>query len=109
MRTWLRDLPIDRKVMFIMLLTLGASLLVASLTFVLSDSLSTWRSAKAELAGLAGIVGNNSVSALSFDDTEVAQETLESLTSTENVVLACLLTSEGQVLARYGLEAGAAR
>ncbi len=109
MPRWLDDLGIDRKLVLIMMLTVGAALVAACMTFALSDSLSTYRSAKGELATLAGIVANNSVSALTFGDAEAAEETLRALASTESIVSACLYGLQGEVLTRYARSGASAR
>ena len=108
MPRWIEDLTIDRKLMAIMMLTVGIALVAACLTFVVSDALATYRSVKSELSTLAGIVANNSVGALDFDDAAVARETLASLASNEGITSGCLVDRDGGVLARYTRRGGEA-
>ncbi len=97
----LHSLPIARKLavlisgmsIFALLLMAGAVLLVDLLSF---------RSAKREeLATLAGVIGSNSIGALSFADARRAEETLRALRTTPGVRSAVIYDGSGQRFAEY--------
>ncbi len=60
----LRNLSIKRKLMAIILLTSGAVLVVASVTFLLTDVYSFRRNMVNDLVTLAELIGNNTSAAL---------------------------------------------
>ena len=95
------DLPIRRKLTWIMMATSGAALLAATISFVAYDS---WQSRSAlarNLEALAEVIGNNSTAALAFRDAQAATEILTGLDAQGNILAAILYTSERTILAEY--------
>ena len=85
------------------LLVSGAVLLMASLAFFSYDLLSFRSTLIHNLDAEAQIVGENTVSALTFDDQQNASTTLQGLERSQDVVAAELTTSSGSEFADYGL------
>lgn len=83
------------------LLVSGAVLLLAALAFFSYDLISFRQSLVASLTAEAQIIGANSVTALTFDDPQSAEDTLQGLRRSPDVVSAVLVTDDGGVFARY--------
>ncbi|HEX4605571.1 MAG TPA: response regulator [Candidatus Angelobacter sp.] len=95
------NVPIRRKLTWIMMITTVAALLLACGTF-------TWQSIirsrerilqKSEL--LAGIIGSNSTAALAFNDPRSALEILSALRSDPHVTAARIYSKDGRAFATY--------
>jgi len=84
------------------LLVSGAVLLIAAMAFFSYDVFSFRQSLLRALDAQAQIIGENSVSALTFNDQESATATLASLKDSPDVLAATLETNNGAVFARYG-------
>jgi PAS domain S-box-containing protein len=97
----LRDMPIQRRLMAIMLATSGFVVLFTCAAFLLYESLTFRRAAIRQLSTLGQIVALNSTAALAFQNQDDATETLAPLRVEPNVVLAVLYDTKGQVFARY--------
>lgn len=101
MKALLRNAPIRRKLTVITMLTSGVALLVAGAGFMLHERYAFKRDAASSIATLAEMISFNSESALSFDDSASATQTLSSLAAYRSVVAACIYTKEGEVFASY--------
>src|SRR3989441_7134688 len=96
-----RDLSIRRKLTLIIMLTSSVALLLACAAFVSYD-LYTFRQAKVhDLATLAEIIGSNSTAALTFGDSNSAQEILGALSANQHIAAACIYMGDGRVFAKY--------
>jgi PAS domain S-box-containing protein len=96
-----RDMSIRQKLTSIILITCGASILLACATLAAYD-ISTFRKGLAsDLITTAQIAGSNTTAALSFSDTASANETLGSLKARTNIVEACIYARDGSVFATY--------
>lgn len=78
--------PIKRKLMSIIMITSTAALLLACLVFTVYDMLTFRRSKMQEASLLADVIGSNSTAAISFNDPQIAQETLSALRSEPRVI-----------------------
>src|SRR5689334_15899891 len=96
-----KDLPIRRKLMTILLLVTGATLLLTCLAFIGYEYFSFRSAAVGNLATLGRIIANNSTAALAFDNRDDAQQVLAALRAEPNVVAAVLYDSHGVLFARY--------
>ncbi len=96
-----RHLSIKRKQMLIILMTSTVALLMAAGGFVFYETLTFRRTLKENLASLAGLVGDNSTAALSFDDPRVATEVLQSLRKEPELISAHIYNRRGQLFASY--------
>lgn len=77
------------------------ALVLSSIAIIAFDVVETERSVKRELSILAKVVGDRSSAALVFNDKEYAGQHLSALKAQEDIVFACLYTSNGNVLASY--------
>ena len=86
------------------LIVSGAVLLMAALAFFSYDLISFRRDLIRSLESEAQIVGENSVSALLFNDQVSAANTLRGLHNAPDVLSATLIADDGTVFAHYGAE-----
>ncbi len=96
-----RNLPIERKLTVISLLTSGSALLLACAVLVTYDYLSFRGTLVRDLSITAQMVGYNSAAALSFNESGSAETTLQSLVAQPHIVAACIYNAQGQVFASY--------
>jgi signal transduction histidine kinase len=80
----------------------GVVLVIAALAFFSYDLLSFRRELIRNLTAEAQIIGDNSVSALLFNDPQSAVMTLRGLQRSPDVLAATLSAKEGSIFARYG-------
>jgi len=92
---------IKSKLRLIIMLTVGASLVLAILAAVGYDYLSYRNLLKTNLSILAEIVGENSTAALSFNDRKSANEILAGLRGQPHVVAAGIYSADGKLFAQY--------
>src|SRR5689334_3743263 len=97
----LRDTPIRRKLMRIMLLTSGLVLLLTCAAFLAYDVVTFRQSAVRQLSTLAQIIAANSTAALAFQNQDDAHEVLAALKAERHVVAATLYDSHGRPFAVY--------
>ena len=98
-----KNLPIRRKLMTILMLISGTTLLLTCLAFIGYEYV-TFRSATvSNLATLGRIIANNSTAALAFDNPDDAQQVLAALRTESHVVAAGLYDSHGTLFARYAV------
>jgi len=96
-----RKLSIKRKLVFIIMLTSGVTLLIASLAFVGIDLIHMRRSLTDELFSQSEILAYNSTAALVFNDKNTAETILSALKYRQSIVSACIYDKEGKVFAVY--------
>jgi diguanylate cyclase (GGDEF)-like protein len=96
-----RDIPIQRKLMLLIMLTCGVTMFAASLLFVVREVSALRQVQREDLAALADIVGKNTAAALMFNDRKSAQETLAPLSAKANILATYVLTSDDRLFARY--------
>ena len=96
-----RDLPINRKLMVVVMAVTTASLLLSGFGIVSADRLLFRQSLERDVAALAEIVADNSTAALAFNDPRIASETLASLRARPHLVAACLFKANGSLFADY--------
>ena len=97
----LRNQPIRRKLMIMLLLTSGAVLAVTCGAFIAYEYFSFRNAALTNIATLGRIIANNSTAALAFDNRDDAEEVLSALKAEPHVVAAGLYDSHGTLFARY--------
>jgi signal transduction histidine kinase len=84
------------------LLVSGSALVLAALSFFLYDLVSFRQHLIGNLTAEAQIIGDNSVSALTFNDPQSAATTLASLQRAPHVLGAALTNLNGDLFAQYG-------
>ena len=97
----LRNVPIRRKLMTIMLLTVGLVLLPTCAAFLGYELLMFRSAAVRELSTLAHIVAANSTAALAFRNPDDAHEVLGALKAEPSILAATLYDADGQVFSVY--------
>jgi signal transduction histidine kinase/ActR/RegA family two-component response regulator len=104
-----RHLPIRLKLMAIIMTTCAASVVLASLGYLLIDYYQTREELGRDLQAQADLILQNSFAALDFDDTRAARDTLNTLSSKTNIRIACLYQRDGRLFTAYQLneDAGA--
>ncbi len=102
------DLPVRRKLMAIVMLASGGSLLAANTALFVADLVRFRGDLERDLLSLAEIVAENCTAAISFDDPRAAAETLGALRARHVVLRACVYRADGRRFAEY-YRAGAVR
>jgi C4-dicarboxylate-specific signal transduction histidine kinase len=97
----LRDVPIQRKLTIISVLTSGLALLVAGLAFVAYEQVVFRGSMVDRLSITASMVADNSSAALAFNDPASAVGTLKSLGADPHIVGAAIYDEKGKAFAIY--------
>ena len=96
-----RNLPIQRKVTLVVLVTATACLIVACVALFAFQLLSFRRNFIADLASLSDVVANSSISAVAFNDTEAAEAILAGLKAKPHVRSASIV-KDGEIFALFG-------
>jgi signal transduction histidine kinase/DNA-binding response OmpR family regulator len=98
---WPQDLSIRKKLLGIVMVACGATLVLVAVLFTLYDRATFLREKKQDLIATAAMIGSNSVAALSSHDIRLAREVLNALQAKQHVVSACIYDSDGTVFAKY--------
>ena len=88
----LRDTPIKRKLMLILMLTSSVVLLLTCGSFVGYELLTYKDRAKQSLTTLGEVIASNSTAALAFDNDSNASEVLSALKARPQIVAAAIMT-----------------
>ena len=102
-----QDNSISRKLTWMNMLVSGAALLLACAAFIAYDMVSFRAGIVRNLSTQAQIIGSNSVSALIFNDSQSAENTLSALQAAHNVMFAGIYTPDGKLFAAYSRDANA--
>lgn len=97
----LRNVPLERKLIIITMLSSGIAVLLACLTFAIYDINALRQNIDNDLKTTAIIIANNSAAALAFNDSDAALQTLQSLTTHPHIVAAVVYDSADHVFATY--------
>src|SRR3989442_8671008 len=104
-----RKLSIRGKLMVILMATSSTALLLACGTF-LSYDLHVFRQSKqSQLIAIADAVGTNSTGALTFNDSDSATHTLQTMHATSHVIAAAIYDAKGRRFASYVREDAGSR
>ena len=103
----LRNVPIQRKLTIISMLTSGLALLVAGLAFVAYEQVAFRGAMLDRLAITASMVADNSAAALMFNDPASAVQTLRTLSADKHIVGAAIYDAHGNEFASYRREGAA--
>ncbi len=102
----LRHSPISKKLTWMNVLVSSVALLSACVAFFLYDQYTFRESLVRSLSAQAQIIGSNSVSALTFNDPQSAENTLAALRSLPNIIGAGIFASDGRLFAQYSRDPG---
>ncbi|WP_343731426.1 response regulator [Duganella sp.] len=92
---------LSQKLTIMSVLSTGSALLLVFVAFAATSVLSHSDDARQQLSSLAGVIGNNSKTALLYADRRQAAQTLSTLAMEDDILQAALYDSEGTLLARY--------
>lgn len=101
MLTFFRLMPLRRKLITIMLLTSGLSLLMVTAALVVHEEVRYRESAVKQLASIGQVIAANTTAALAFDDPRAAQETLAALGAQPQIRQAHIIRRDGAMFAAY--------
>ena len=101
MAVFLRDTPIKRKLMLVILLTTGFALLLTGSALITYELITFRRSLAVNIGVLAEIIGANSTGAVAFQDPKSAQEILAALSAEHQVTAAAIYDQAGEIFARF--------
>lgn len=92
-----RNLPINRKLLLILLFSSVSSLLFAGVLLIVLEISEFQKNTQDDLSTLAQIVGNRSTAALMFGDRDLANENLAVFDNVPDVQLVCLYDAQDAV------------
>lgn len=98
---WLANLPIQRKLMIVIMLTSGSVVFLTLISFLTYEYFTFQRSTVRELSTLGSILATNSTAALAFDSPAEANDILSALKAEPQIVSACLYDAAGDIFAVY--------
>lgn len=101
--TFLRRLPLKRKLMLVIMATTTIGLLLAAAFFGLYERHTARASLVRDLITLAQLIGDRSTAALLFDDPQSAKDSLAALRFRDNVEAACIYRENGELFAEYAI------
>ncbi|UEM23664.1 response regulator [Skermanella mucosa] len=101
MVTLFRLMPLRRKLITIMLLTSGISLLMITAALILHEEVRFRESAVNQLASIGKVIAANTTAALSFDDPGAAGDTLAALAAHPEIRQAHIIRRDGALFAAY--------
>ncbi|HSK75273.1 MAG TPA: CHASE sensor domain-containing protein, partial [Thermoanaerobaculia bacterium] len=97
----LQNVPIRQKLILLIMLATGLALLLAGVVLIVFEYLRSRQEMKEGLASLAEVIAQNSTATLTFNDPEVARETLKTLEARKPIVAGAIYDGEGDLFARY--------
>lgn len=96
-----KNVPIQRKLMTVILLTSGAVLLLTTSVYFVYEFLTYRQTTLRQLSTLGQIIAANSTAALAFESREEAGEILSALAAEPYIVVACLYDKDGKFFSLY--------
>jgi signal transduction histidine kinase/CheY-like chemotaxis protein/HPt (histidine-containing phosphotransfer) domain-containing protein len=96
-----RQMPLQRKLISIMLLTSGISLLMITAALIFHEQGRYRQSAVTQLASIGHVIAANTTAALSFDDPRAAEQTLAALHAQPQIRHAHIVPMKGGAFATY--------
>ena len=96
-----KNLPIRRKLLLIVLMTMSTALLLASIAVIVYDRQSAKQTMQQEINVLTRVIAHRSTAALTFGDSQLATENLRTLAEKDSIVSACMYDNLGTLFAEY--------
>ena len=96
---------LSQKLTIISVLSTGSALMLVFIAFAVTSVLNHTDDERKQLSSLAGVIGNNSMIALSRGDRKQAEQTLATLVAEDDILQAALYDGDGRLLARYASDA----
>jgi signal transduction histidine kinase len=97
----LQNVPIRQKLILLIMLATGLALLLAGVVLIVFEYVRSRQEMKEGLASLAEVIAQNSTATLTFNDPEVARETLKTLEARKPIVAGAIYDDKGELFARY--------
>ncbi|HZV70787.1 MAG TPA: ATP-binding protein [Saprospiraceae bacterium] len=97
----LKDTPIQRKLMSVILLTCGVVLFLVCSVYIIMEFVYFRENLKDNMITLSAVIASNSSAALAFDSPDDAQDVLNALDAEKNILAACLYDNDGKIFAKY--------
>ena len=97
----LQNLPIQKKLLSILLFSSVSGLVIAAFFLLVFEVSDFKQKAQKELSTMAQLIANRSTAALTFDDSELAKENLSSLEKLTIVESACLYDKQGKIFTSF--------
>jgi len=97
----MRNLSIKAKLIVMMTITTGISMLFMAIIISINAVLVKHDSILTELSTLAEVIGSQSTGAIEFDDPNTAREHLNALSVKKNIIYAAIWLENGQIFAVY--------
>ncbi|HEX8077121.1 MAG TPA: CHASE sensor domain-containing protein, partial [Chthoniobacterales bacterium] len=101
MSIFLRDTPIKRKLMAVILLASGCALFLMGSALITYELITFRRSLAVNMGVLAEIVGSNSTASLAFQDAKSANEILSALAAERQIRSAAIYDDKGRIFAHF--------
>jgi signal transduction histidine kinase len=98
---WLKNIPVRRKLIFVIMLTSAAVVLLACVGFSAYEFIAARHEMIDELSSTAAMVADNSSAALAFDDVDSAKRTLDALSVYPHIVVGVVYDKTRQRFAVY--------
>ena len=105
MKVFLRDTPIKRKLMLVILLASGFAVFLMGSALITYELITFRRGLAVNIGVLADIIGSNSTAALAFQDAKSAKEILSALSAERQVTAAAIYDEKGRLFAHFPQEA----
>jgi len=101
-----RNLPVTKKLMLIMHVATLSAVVFAALLFSASEALNYKKALVEQVTTLGDVIGTSSAAAITFEDEDLASQVLSSLTAYNDVICAQLHLANGEIFAKYQVNAG---
>ena len=105
---FLRDTPIKRKLMLVILLASGFALFLMGSALITYELITFRQSLAVNIGVLAEIIGSNSTASLAFRDSKSAKEILGALSAEGQITEAAIYDDNGKMFARFPTDASLA-
>jgi signal transduction histidine kinase len=99
----LSNIPIQRKLMTVILVVCGTVLLLTCIAFFAYEYITYRKTAAQQIEIIGKIISSNSTAALAFDNEEDADEIMSSLKAEPGIVAACLYDERWKIFSVYPL------
>ncbi|MEN8215596.1 MAG: ATP-binding protein [Pseudomonadota bacterium] len=96
-----RDIAIKNKLKIVIIFTSGIILLLASVAFVINDTISYRRSMITDMFTLADLVGINSTAGLIFNNSHTTQQNIVALKANPHIILTHIFSKDGNIFVSY--------
>jgi len=96
-----KDMPIQQKLMRVIILISGVVLIVTCVTFFVYEFYAFRKTTTEKLSTIGKIISTNSTAALSFDDADGAKEILAALKAEPHIMAAALYDKDGNLFSQY--------